>query len=221
MGDEPVVPGSLYGLRTWSVVGASGHERLAAPHHGVAWPAGGEWLDAACPAGHAPPAPGCDCGVHGRHPRPRSARRVLALRRDVPGVVEASGAIELYEEGFRAQRGRPHALALAAGRNAQLVHRLAAAYGIPVVDVRRPDDLVEWCRDHGLGLDEPVVARLLGRDALEERHRASRDRRRRAALRAAAALVAVAVALAIGLIATDSPGDRSLSGRTGEVRPGR
>ena len=41
------------------------------------------------------------------------------------------------------------------------------------------------------------------------------------ALRAAALLAAVAVALAIGLLLTDSPGDRPLSGRSGEVQQQR
>jgi hypothetical protein len=221
MGDEPLVPGPLYGLRTWSVVGEAGSERLAAPQRAVTWPEGGAWLEAECDAAHAAPAPGCDCGVHAWHPRVRAARRVVAARREVPGVVEASGAIELHEDGFRAQRARPYALVLAAGRNPGQVRRLAAVYGVPVVEAGRPHDLVDWCRERGLGLAEPVVAGLLGGAALAERRRERRRRKRLAALRTAAMLAVVALLLAIGLVATDSPGDRTLSGRTGEVQQQR
>jgi len=216
MRDEPVVPSPLYGLRTWSVVGGSGGERLASTQTSVVWPGGGEWLEAACEFGHDAPGRDCDCGVHAWHPRPRSARRVLASRRNVAGVVEASGAIELYEDGFRAQRGRPYALVLAPGRNPQLLRRLGESYRVPLVDARRADDLVEWCRERGVGLDEAVVADLLGEAALDERRRARRSRRRALALRTAVALAVVALMLAIGLVATDDPGDRALSGRTGE-----
>ena len=217
MRDAPVVPSPLYGLRTWSVVGESGRERLAAPQRAVTWPTRREWLEADCPKGHAPPARDCDCGVHAWHPRARSARRVMASRRYVAGVVEAIGAIELYEDGFRAERARPHALVLAAGRNPPLVRRLAAAYEVSLIEARRPGDLVEWCDSRGLGLDERVVAGLLGDSAIEERRRVRRSR----ALRTVAALVVVAVVLAIGLLVTASPGDRTLGGRTGEVHQQR
>jgi hypothetical protein len=136
---------------------------------------------------------------------------VLSTRRHVAGVVEAAGAIELYADGFRAERARPHALV--AGGNSSLVRRLAEAYRVPVIEARRPGDLVEWCRARGLGLEEPVVARLLGGAALAEHRRRGRAR----ALRTAAALAVVAALLAAGLLATASPGDRTLSGRAGEV----
>jgi hypothetical protein len=217
MSDVPVVPSPLYGLRTWTIVGESGSERLAGPQRGVSWPTGGEWLEAQCPRGHAPPARDCDCGVHGWHPRSRSARRVMGSRGRIAGVVEATGAIELYADGFRAERARPHALVLDAGRNPSVVRRLAAAYDVPLIEARRPGELLEWCRARGLGLDEPVVAGLLGEAAIEARRRAQRTR----ALRTVAALAVVAVLLAIGLLVTDFPGDRALSGRAGEVQQQR
>jgi hypothetical protein len=215
MSDPPVVPSPLYGLRTWAIVGDPGSERLGGPQRAVPWPADGGWLEASCPAGHAAPAPDCDCGVHAWHPRARWARRVLSTRRHVAGVVEATGAIELYADGFRAERARPHALV--AGGNRPLLRRLAEAYRVPVIEVRRPGDLVEWCRARWLGLEEPVVARLLGGAALAERRRRGRAR----ALRTAAALAVVAALLAVGLLATDSPGDRTLNGRAGEVHQQR
>lgn len=216
MGDLPLVPGPLYGLRKWTVVGGLGSERLAGPQSAVSWPAGAAWLEAACPVGHAAPARDCDCGVHAWHPRRRWARRILAVRREIPGIVEASGPIELHEDGFRAQRARPYALVLARGRNPALVRRLADAYRAPVIEAAGPDALVAWCRARGLGLEEGVVAELLG--PAGEQYRQARVRRAWAArLRTAAALAAVALLLALGLIATDSPGDRVLFGRTGEI----
>src|SRR5689334_20714480 len=108
----PLVPSPLYGLRTWSVAGTHGEERLAAPQRGVAWPAGGDWLVARCDVdpSHDAPARGCVCGIHAWHPSRRAARRVLGRRGVIAGVVEASGAIELHRDGFRAERARPRAL---------------------------------------------------------------------------------------------------------------
>jgi hypothetical protein len=209
LNDLPLVPGPLYGLRTWRVVGDAGRERLAGPHRGVTWPAGGGWLEATCPVGHGSPAGDCDCGVHAWHPRRQWARRIVAARREVPGIVEASGTIEVHDDGFRAQRGRPYALVLDARRNPALVRRLAFAYGVPVVEYGGPTALLDWCRAHELGLDEAVVGELLGR-------RKARHARANAA-RTAAALALVALMVLLGLLATDSPGERTLYGRTGWV----
>jgi hypothetical protein len=215
----PLVATPVYGLRTWTVSREAGSEQLVGPHRGAPWPTGGAWLDASCPEeGHAAPAPGCNCGIHAWHPRPQAARRILAGRREVPGVVEASGAIEVHADGFRAERGRLYALVLAPGRNAGLAHRLADAYGVPIVEARGPDDVMRWCDERGLGLAEPVVAELLGADELDSQRRARRAAERRGALRIAAAIVVTALLLVAGLIATSDPGDRTLSGRTGEIR---
>jgi hypothetical protein len=214
--DQPLVPSPLYGLRTWVVVGDVGNERLAGTQRSVTWPVGA-WIEAACPTGHDPPAHECGCGIHAWHPRLRSARRLVAVRGEVPGVVEASGAIEVHEDGFRAQRARPHALVLAARRNRGLVRRLAAAYGVPVVEADGADAVLDWCRERRLGLDEAVVTELLGPGEI----RARRHRRRILALRTAAVVAAVALLLALGLVVTDSPGNRTLYGRTGEVHPAR
>jgi hypothetical protein len=206
-----LVPSPLYGLRTWSVVGERGSERLAGPQRATPWPAAGGWLDAGCPRGHAAPAPACECGIHAWHPHARAARRVLAIRREVPGVVEASGAIEVHRDGFRAERARPFALLLTPRANAALVGRLAAAYGAQIVPVDGPGAILAWCRERGLGLQPAVLDELLGPPA-------RRRPRRGARLRTAAALAAIAALLVVGIVATDDPGDRKLFGRTGEVR---
>jgi hypothetical protein len=221
MSDTPLVPTPVYGLRTWTVRGDRPDERLAGAFRDAPpWPAGGAWLEASCsgPEGHAAPAPGCSCGVHAWHPRPRAARRILAGRREVPGIVEARGAIEVHADGFRAERARPYALLLAPGRNAALAQRLGEAYRVPVVEVAGPDEVLDWCREHGLGLSEPVVADLLGADELEGQRRARQLKVRSNALRVAAAVVIAALLVALGLVATDDPGDRKLSGRAGDVR---
>jgi hypothetical protein len=218
--DTPLLPTPLYGLRTWSIVGDGGAERLAGPHRRTSWPADGAWLDATCALGseHRPPGKGCNCGLHAWHPSRRSARRVLALRREVPGIVESQGAIEVHEDGFRAERARPCVLLLAPGRNARLVHRLAKAYGARVVEVDGAGAVLDFCRARGLGLDESGVVALLGPSTAEKIRRARRGQARADALRLAAAVAVAALLVVAGLqFATDPPGERVLHGRTGEI----
>jgi hypothetical protein len=218
--DTPLVPGPLYGLRSWRVVSDGERELLAGPHRHTPWPPAGEWLVSTCARGdgHSAPAPGCECGIHAWHPRPSAAARVLASRREVAGTVEAGGAVELHEEGFRAERARPHAFLLSPGRNPKLIARLAATYQAEVVHVQRPEQVLAWCRERQLGLDESVVAELLGPARLEDRRRARRHKRRAATLRIAAAVLAAALLCLLGLTALADPrGERVLHGRTGEI----
>jgi hypothetical protein len=217
--ETPLIPAPLYGLRTWRVAAGADGEWITGVHHGVRWPPDGEWLDAACDrdAGHAAPHAGCDCGVHAWHPSRPAARRVLASRFELPGVVEATGAVEVHDEGFRAERARPHALVLLPGRNAGLLHRLAERYGAEVAEVARPDDLLAWCRERGLGLDERTVDELLGLEA-GDRRAARRRSARRNALRVAAAVVVSIALVLLGLaFVSDSSGPGDRFGRTGPV----
>jgi hypothetical protein len=208
--DTPLLPGPLYGLRTWRVVVVDGEERITAPHRGTPWTAGPDWLEATCAEGHPAPASGCLCGIHGWHPRRSAARRVLASRFDLPGIVEAGGAVEVHEEGFRAERGRPYAFIRLPGRNPFLVDRLGEAYGAEVLDVRRPEDLLAVCRERGLGLSEPVVEGLLGADVVRERRRARRRRQRvdriRLGLAVVIALALFAMSIAFDLRHAGTPG---------------
>jgi hypothetical protein len=189
--EVPLLPGPLYGLRTWRVIRDDGQERLTAPQRGTVWDCG-DWVEATCGEGHHAPAAGCHCGIHAWHPRPASARKVLASRFDLPGIVEAEGDVEVHDEGFRAQRGRPYAFIRLPGRNPYLIERLGARYGVEVLDVRRPEDLLAICRERGLGLPEPVVIDLVGAEAIAERRRARVRMRRIAALRIAIAIVVLA-----------------------------
>jgi hypothetical protein len=195
-------------------------ERLAGVAQGTHWPQGGAWLDAACESGgeHDAPQPDCDCGIHAWHPRRSSARRVLASRFEVPGIVEAAGAVEVHEEGFRAERGRPRALFLAPGRNAKLLARLCRRYGAELVDVRDPGALLAWCHERALGLDERTIDNLLGPGEVDALRRRRRSKALRDALRVATAVIVSAMLLLLGaLFAKDPPGPHHLFGRTGPV----
>jgi hypothetical protein len=218
--DTPLFPDPVYGLRTWTVVGERGAERLIAPQRGEVWPPGGAWAEASCARSpeHRAPAHGCVCGLHALHPSRRSARRVLSRRREIPGIAEARGQIEVHEDGFRAERARPYVLLLLPGRNARLLERLGKAYGAEVVEVNGADAVVTLCRERTLGLDESGVAQLLGPATAERYRRARRERMRAAALRLAAVVVLSVLLVVAGLaLATDPPGERVLQGRGGEV----
>ena len=222
MSTDPLVPAPLYGLRTWAVsAGEDGEERLAGPQLGALWPTGGAWMRAACARTpeHAAPVHDCECGLHAWHPSRRSARRVLSLRGQVPGIVAARGAIEVHDEGFRAAEARPHAFVLAPGANAPRVRRLAGAHRAQVVEVGGADDVVAFCQAHGLGLERAVVEGLLGPEAVREGRRARSRRARRDLLRLGAAVAVAALLVAGADLVTDPPGDRTLFGRTGEVHP--
>jgi hypothetical protein len=213
--DTPLFADPLYGLRFWRVTSDEGGEALAGPHQNTLWPPGGQWLHAQCPTGHAAPAPGCDCGAHAWHPRRGSVRDVLAPRGTVPGIVEAQGAIEVHEDGFRAARARPCALLITPGCNEAMIRRLADRYGVSLVEVRGPRQLLAHCREHQIGMGDDVVAELLGTGDPAERRRA---RLRNDALRLVAAFAVAALLVVLGLqVAGDPPGDRTLFGRTGEV----
>ena len=214
----PLVAGPLYGLRTWAIVGPPGRERLAGPQRRTPWPDGGAWLVATCDrdAGHAAPEHDCVCGIHALHPDERNARQVLALRFEVPGIVECDGPVEVHPDGFRARRGRPYALVLLPGRNAARIDRLARAYQAQVVTVRRPAELETWCRERGLGLSPAVIDDLLGPGTAQAWRRASRRRSRLAVVRVVAALL---ISLALAALAyeafPDPSGPHYVYGRTG------
>jgi hypothetical protein len=216
----PLVAGPLYGLRTWVVVGTPGNERLAGPHSGTPWPDGAAWLEATCavdPA-HAAPEHGCVCGLHALHPNLENARQVLSSRREIAGVVECDGAIEVHPDGFRAQRGRPYALVRTPLKNPALFERLAHSYAAMVVTVDGPKDLVDWCHDHRLGLEPAVVDDIVGAEVVREFRRAKTQRKRRVVGGMAAVIViSVLLALLASLALPDPPGPRVLRGRAGEV----
>ena len=220
MSDVPLVAGPVYGLRTWVVVGKPGEERLAGPHRATPWPDGDRWLVATCardPAHHAPEHD-CVCGLHAWHPDRQSARRVLAPRREIAGVVECDGAIEIHPEGLRAVRGRPRALVVTPMRNTALVTRLATAYAAEVATVAGPDGLVAWCRERDLGLEPTVVDDLLGPGTASAFRAAARRRTRRLVGGFAVwIVVAILLALLASFALPDSKEPHVVRGRSGEV----
>jgi hypothetical protein len=215
-----VIPAAVYGLRTWRPAVDERGECLTGAYDATAWPDGGAWLQASCTASiaHTAPEPGCACGINGWHPDARSARRVLASRRDIPGIVEATGAIEVHADGFRAERARPYALVTTPGRNAKLTARLAERYAAMAVTVDGPHALLAWCHEHALGLDAQVVGHLLGTDVEQARRAATRRRRRTALARGGAAVVVAGALLGAGLAFANGPhSPHGVAGRTGWV----
>ncbi len=162
-------------MRTWT---------LRAPHDGdfalvgygaTVWEPDGRPTRAECRGAggsrcRSAPSPDCGCGLYGRHPFADEA----ALALDVPdpddplqvaGIVEAWGEVELHGGGFRAEYARPTALAVPGSWRrsdyAALVERVADRHRARVLHVDSPADLLAHCREHGLGLDEATVDRLL------------------------------------------------------------
>jgi hypothetical protein len=200
--DVPLVAEALYGLRTWRVLSDGAGEHLVGPQRGTVWPRGRGWMQARCDEGHAAPAPDCRCGIHAWHPRRRAARRVLASRFELPGIVEVRGRVEVHADGLRAERARPYAFVRLPNRNPFLIDRLSEAYGAEVLVLRRAEELLAVCRERGLGLDERVVDELLGPEAIEVRRLGLARKRRTDALRIAAA-VAISATVAAAEIVVD------------------
>ena len=219
MTDTPFVAGPLYGLRTWVVVGEPGAERLAGPQRREPWPAGGVFLEAHCgrDPSHVAPVHDCLCGLHAWHPDAHNARKVLAARREVAGVVECEGAIEVHAEGFRAQRARPYAIVLPPMRNAALIHRLADAYAAEVAEIDGPDALAAWCRERGLGMAPGAIEDMLGPGAAEKSRRDSRRRARRLVVGLVVWAVVSALLAMLAVVAMPDSGPHDVLGRGGLV----
>ncbi len=127
---------------------------------------------------HKPPGTRCGCGLYALSPQSRrSASEVFraegphGLPREIPGLVEAWGQVELHETGFRAQFARPIALILhrdqAGTEWAELMEKLARAHRAVVLFVRTPEELARYCRQHDLGLSPGTVGRLLPKEHTE------------------------------------------------------
>jgi hypothetical protein len=89
--------------------------------------------------GHAAPYPRCQCGLYAYH-RPTPLE---ATPRELAGAIAASGDIEIYRQGFRAQYARIIALAQIPGMpvttgDAKVV---AAHYKVPLVTWNRLHEL--------------------------------------------------------------------------------
>jgi hypothetical protein len=199
-GDAPLVPGPLYGLRTWKVAGG----RLAGPFAGTTWPTESVMTATCSQRRHAAPQPGCGCGLYALHPTTETAQGVLAVTqgggRTVAGIIAAWGPVQVHADGFRAQSARVQVLVIPRGakrKNAERIRRLAASYGADVLEAG-PSELLRHCRDNGLGLDESAIAELVDGAAKDERRR-TRRARIVSRLRVAGATVG-ALALLVGVV---------------------
>ena len=207
----PLVPGPLYGSAHLEGGDArGGRERLSAPQRGTPWGLGRDWEQATCGEEHAGPRRELQAAASTPGTRAaQSARRVLRSRFDLPGIVEADGAVEVHEEGFP-RRARAAVRVRAAPRAQPVPDRS------PGRRLRRrrsstcagPEELLAVCRERRLGLQPPVVEELLGAAAIAERRRARARQRRDDALRVVAALLVLAL---VGVLALA----RSCRGRSG------
>ena len=124
--------------------------------------------------------------------------------------------MEVHAEGFRAHRGRPHALFLLPGRNAGLLGRLSRAYAAEIIDVRGPTTS-SACAATGASASRPASwTRSSGRRRRRHGAAAARRRSRIAAARVVAALVVTLALAALAYAALpDPPGPHYVYGRTG------
>jgi hypothetical protein len=100
----PVYHRELIGFRCWRM--PYGAPRLQSAISNHVWRPGVN--EAICDTiGHAVPHPHCQCGLYAFH-RPA---RLGSSPRELAGAIAASGDIEVYEQGFRAQYARVIALA--------------------------------------------------------------------------------------------------------------
>ena len=197
----PLVPGPLYGLRTWRVVIEDGRERLSAPQRGTPWTRGRGWIEATCGEDHAAPAAGCRCGIHAWHPRPR--------------VGPADPAQPLRPAGHRRGRRRRRGPRGGLPRPARPPVRVRAPPGSQPVRDRAPGRRLRRrgprpAPPRGAARRVPRASpRPPGADrrasssapeAIAERHRDRARRRRNDALRVAAALLVLAVVCALAVV---------------------
>lgn len=106
---------------------------------GFTWPAR-RAIHARCvSSAHASPAPGCACGIYAGRERAALREHGLCLPAGglVIGEVALWGTVLEEEDGYRGEHGYPRALSIVAetldGEDLDgVVHRLSAAYGVPV-----------------------------------------------------------------------------------------
>ncbi len=136
MSDIPVFHRELVGFRCWRMPYGAPLLQSATSNH--AWLRGVN--EAVCESmNHVAPYPRCQCGLYAFH-RPTPLE---ATPRELAGAIAASGDIEIYREGFRAQYARILALAQIPGMPITIrdAKRVASHYKVP---------LLTWDRLHEL-----------------------------------------------------------------------
>jgi len=130
----PIYHRELIGFRCWRMPFGAPSLQAATSNH--VWQRG--MNEAVCEGmDHAAPYPRCRCGLYAFH-RPTPLE---ATPRELAGAIAASGDIEVYREGFRAQYARIIALARLPGMPVTITQAetVAAHYGV---------SLVAWDRLH-------------------------------------------------------------------------
>jgi hypothetical protein len=168
---EPVVA-----FRSWRVVDGrlrsvylphfwTGRETTARCMHAQAPDAGAP--RSAAP-GHEAPDRGCTCGVYAYY-RP-DVNFPTVDHQGVAGIVTLWGAIEVHDEGMRAQHARIEALALYSRwttRQIEAVRGVAEDLGVDLVDL---DEIEDAARRYGAPMAPEFVP---GPGARERRHSAT------------------------------------------------
>lgn len=113
------------GFRYWRISG----DRLVALG-GEIWEPGDVTAHCRQQRRHQAPGQACGCGIYGLHDAPRVIPPGRAL-----GAIAAWGSMLVHPDGFRAARARPIVLAHDSQDPAPAIADLAAAYGIPLVQV--------------------------------------------------------------------------------------
>jgi hypothetical protein len=118
--------------------------------------------------GHGVPDRGCTCGIYAYY-QP-DTNFPMVDHQGVAGIVSVWGAIEVHDEGMRAEHARVEALALYSRwttRQIEAVRGVAAELGVDLVDL---DEIEEAARRYG----QPIAPALVPGSAGEERrHSAS------------------------------------------------
>jgi hypothetical protein len=118
--------------------------------------------------GHAVPDRGCTCGIYAYYTPDLNFPTVD--HRGVAGIVSLWGAIEVHDEGMRAEHARLEALALYSRwttRQIDAVRGVARELGVDIVDL---DDIEDAARRYG----QPIAPELVpGMPGAAERRSAS------------------------------------------------
>jgi hypothetical protein len=101
----PVYHRELIGFRCWRM--PFGAPSLQSAYRNHAWRPGVNQATCASGKDHTAPDPRCECGLYASH----QPTALGATPRELAGAVAASGDIEVYQDGFRAQYARVVALA--------------------------------------------------------------------------------------------------------------
>ena len=109
----------------------------------------------AAAARHASPDRGCTCGIYAYYEPDLNFPTVD--HRGVAGIVSVWGAVEVHDEGMRAEHARVEALALYSRwttRQIEAVRSVASELDVDIVDL---DDIVDAARRYG----QPITPALV------------------------------------------------------------